>query len=378
MDTAKQVTILLDDFSRFSLCDAAVWHFTHLFSPISVPTPLSTGATSIVPTAMSVLEMTISPSSTKHHQAEEEAGVGTVPLTSKLMKSTPRNHHRALLVPETQLAFVYQSYNIVVAIDISSSVLNTALVRESSGHCNRSTILHGVLLDEVRDALQQLIVPVSLRSSTPLSTTTTTTTTTTTPCTTASRYQPEILVTIATVGSSPDDMLRPILKSFKLKVNRLDDMMDEMIQRMVALIQHDTTKRKSSNRKRDRDEIVSGSGVDVAQVLESCMLIHDTMPTRGCPAILYLTDGVGMLPSAGSYDNIIVRLTRRGITCHTVRIRGADLGNTAWGCVSDPDTMAYLAHATGGGFFDLATEKDSLAIFRGAHREEKEEKEEKK
>ena len=446
---ASSITMLVPDFNSFKQSDACLWHFEHLFS--SIPIPSSNSKTSNTRTQvedrttfenalepqnyMSVLDVQLFPQFNNNKKnkrtirstASIDVDKQQETTTDKQTDSSDTNKSNradtvksafdsdvathALLVPETQLAFVYQTYNIVVAIDISSSVLNTALNRESSGHCNRSTILHGVLLDEIRDALQQLIIPISLANfsgskgnknrnknknkkksdnqkntndSTSTRTGTSSTKSSSSPLSSSSPpplssfatpigFEPELLVTIATVGSSPDDMLRPILKSFRLVPHRLDEMMDEMIQRMVALIQHDTEKRKKEKNNRRGGSNGSGGsgssggsgGTDVASVLESCMLIHETMPKHGCPSILYVSDGVMMLPSAGSYDNIVLRLTRKSIACNTIRIRGADLGNTAWGCVSDPDTMAFLAHATGGAFFDLATEKTAVRIFRG-------------
>ena len=44
-EKAKTVTIVLPDFSSFSVCDAALWHFTHLFSYIPIPSTMSNTAT---------------------------------------------------------------------------------------------------------------------------------------------------------------------------------------------------------------------------------------------------------------------------------------------------------------------------------------------
>ena len=47
------------------------------------------------------------------------------------------------------------------------------------------------------------------------------------------------------------------------------------------------------------------------------------------------------------YESTLMRLSRKDIPCHIVRIGTTDLPSSSWGCVSDPGTLLYLSSSYG-------------------------------
>ena len=284
----------------------------------------------------------------------------------------------ALVTPQTGVSFVYKSYSIVIAIDVSASVLNTIATRSSRDNQdeakNRSmnsciAIINSVINEEVRAVLSLLSERMAFKNDNQ----------------NFARYQyfnPDIFLSVVAVGGKHEPF-RPLIKSFPLFSNSFDSktsnlpetqkfsghdarsvhyvnfLVDELMERMSALEKCYSDIEATTQRSRFKNSVADNEmrHVDnaMSSALDSCMLLLDEMPQDACPEIILVTDGVMSLPPAGSYDNIILRLARKSIPCHSIRIRGAELGHCAWGCVADPEGLAFISRATGGFYFDIAS-----------------------
>ena len=250
---ARSVSILVSDFSVFQVTEQALWHFTRMFSSVSLPRMQPDRASARVDQDggpkygaqgedhVKVLEVSLfsngSPSIASHsggdvtasslrpgttnasfggefrsenHMSKPDSNARVPAEPARLANSSLEPVSRARITPETELAFIYQRYNIVIAIDISPSMLNTIATRQSQGYrgkienqnLERLAIMNSVVDEEVRSILECLSEPMLLNCSTsggapPQS------------------FRPEIFLSVVAVGAL-DEPFRPLIKSFPL------------------------------------------------------------------------------------------------------------------------------------------------------------------
>ena len=129
---------------------------------------------------------------------------------------------------------------------------------------------------------------------------------------------------------------------------------------------HKHRKNLKSNELNDLDKKrkVKKGAAPLQDTFNACLSALDKLLPDACPMIVLFTDGVVELPIVHDYESTLMRLSRKDIPCHIVRIGTTDLPSSSWGCVSDPGTLLYLSRATGGVFFQgSSTIADSIVSY---------------
>ena len=129
---------------------------------------------------------------------------------------------------------------------------------------------------------------------------------------------------------------------------------------------HKHRKNLKSNELNDLDKKrkVKKDAAPLQDTFNACLSALDKLLPDACPMIVLFTDGVVELPIVHDYESTLMRLSRKDIPCHIVRIGTTDLPSSSWGCVSDPGTLLYLSRATGGVFFQgSSTIADNIVSY---------------
>ena len=129
---------------------------------------------------------------------------------------------------------------------------------------------------------------------------------------------------------------------------------------------HTHRKNLKSNEFNDLDKKakVKKDAAPLQETFNACLSALDKLLPDACPMIVLFTDGVVELPIVHDYESTLMRLSRKDIPCHIVRIGTTDLPSSSWGCVSDPGTLLYLSRATGGVFFQgSSTIADNIVSY---------------
>lgn len=115
-----------------------------------------------------------------------------------------------------------------------------------------------------------------------------------------------------------------------------------------------SSSRRGSSRARSGRSAHSAAAASsvLADTLNASLDTIERLHPDCCPVIILFTDGVIELPMAHEYDSLLMTMSRKDIPCHIVRVGTNDAPHSSWGCVSDPGSLLYISHATGGVFFE--------------------------
>jgi hypothetical protein len=155
-----------------------------------------------------------------------------------------------------------------------------------------------------------------------------------------------------------------IVQDYRLTTNNVDAFLLEIDERLKAAesnITNSSVDAGFTNRHKMAPSLGSSSNTRTnrkttasvfANILEASVDAVERLKPDACPLVILFTDGVIEFPMAHEYDALLMNMSRKDIPCHIVRIGTNDAPHSSWGCVSDPGSLQYIAHSTGGVFFE--------------------------
>ena len=298
---AEDVAVLIDDATAFGVSERGLWHAVNVGA--SLPARLG-----VTRDNMTILSATTA--------ARGEGGAPGPPRPLRLGAGT-RTH------------FIYASYRVVIGLDASPSMFNL------DGHGG------GVLWKYAADALvallRQLLVPLRCDPPTDalpshqacgvggggsgeL------------PPPPAVTFSPEILLSVVAVGRGRPQLL---LHGASLSLESLDSVAATITSGMVAV-----------------EGVPPGTAPpSLRPLLEACTSVLKLLPSRGCPALLCVTDGVSPLfppPGDAHYGSLLQQLSRHDTTVNVLQVGTCSGVCAGLGFVPDTEAMSFIATATGG------------------------------
>eukprot|EP00940_MAST-03C_sp_MAST-3C-sp2_P000884 g884.t1 len=328
----------------------SMWHFHKLYKVLPAPHPRRPVRIS---DNLGLLGLSVQSSNASAVSGEQKSALYQKEHHSSLRRK-PNSHitrdREALLVPETQLNFVYEKYSFVISLDTSRSMFSVDAASGAPLFDRIFRFLQGLFFEAVRPVL----IP-----------------------NTFIKFCPEMLVSIVAYGttSSPVEFL---LEGFRLRLETLPNLLELVRHRLLKY------KRKIVRTLRMTSAAVDAGGKDsstssaecfVCQVsdLEQCLrnaaFALKMLPPQACPIVVIVTDGVALPPPVYDYDNLIMQFNRHGTSINAIRVE-SKMSRPAWGYVHHADELENMCAATGGTLLRLTemSDKKLMSLWEGMRR----------
>ena len=92
----------------------------------------------------------------------------------------------------------------------------------------------------------------------------------------------------------------------------------------------------------------------LAESLHDVQFVMDQLPEEACPIVLLVTDGTVAAPNLTSYDNVVIDMNARDISCSIVCVHNPNgippYERYSFGVVPDFESLRFLCMMTGGTF----------------------------
>ncbi len=330
----KTLVLGVNDFTTFQSSDRALWHWNNCFGR---------GISS--QNNMTILEVVMDTDNEIADNLAPGLSKSTVQknkLRQKNKSNTTNVNKKFNISFDTQIAVLYASYRIVFAIDYSPSMRR---IDHVSGKP-----FYSLLREKVSLFLRDLINKIEFRHSN-------------------TTFTPEIFISVIISWkrkkSDINNSHPVIIQGFSMSQKNVESLIEQLMQRLTSFERdevdgsnnnstYSTSRSNSKRNKKDessKKRKLKQSGPALQETLNACLRALDKLLPDACPMVVLFTDGVVELPMVHDYESILMKLSRKDIPCHIVRIGTTDAPSSSWGCVSDPGTLLYLSRATGGVFF---------------------------
>ena len=216
-----------------------------------------------------------------------------------------------VIVPSSDVSFIYEQYRIVFALDVTFSMMSYT--------CSTTGTYFDTLLPQIEAVLRELMAPIYTPGATDLI------------------YEPEIVITVLAYGTT----LRVLLQGYRISRTNIDH--------VVATLKSELLKMEKDIVDYKRDGRRSGRN-SMQNMLEHSRFALSLLPREACPAVVVFTDGVAASPSALDYDNLLMRMVREDTAVHVVCVGDQDFYNQPFGQLPDYENLIYMTRYTGGSF----------------------------
>ena len=101
---------------------------------------------------------------------------------------------------------------------------------------------------------------------------------------------------------------------------------------------------------------------DLKNLIQNCLFLlsQNFNCEEGAPMIWLLTDGVASISDIGCIDSVLINCTRQDVPVSVFQLASSHFhANQNFGYVSDSDLLEFIAHSTGGLYFDRESIEDA-------------------
>jgi hypothetical protein len=270
---------------------------------------------------------------------------------------------------ETTFATLFDRYRLVVAVDLSASVVAATL---------SSSPDEGLPFGQVRTALSELLRSVTMPVKVPGS---------------MHEYCPTIHVTV--IAKDPKSAMSVVVQAEYIDASNISAKVEHIVARLWK-VERETNRERSPTAMRSRSRQHRGTGgvrasrkrhkrslqnarsskatkgvsqehgsAAAVQAVEPGIDGHDSnrltqlielaltsallRQLDECPVVVLITDGVSDLPDTCAYNNLLMKCRRSDVVCNIVQVGAPQQPpNTTFLHVADSSTLDFVARATGG------------------------------
>lgn len=352
---AAEVWLFVPDFRKFGRHLVCIWQLAHLESRVSA-TPVRFGGVRSLKHAclhavlkQNVGRETLLAAIREHAQAARAVPGPTdsaygmprwiegrleaprvirvvpCPITGPLLPQGPRPPPQgtARLSARTAVRVVYESYRIVLCVELSPSLLRP----EGPSRSTRPSA--DLLFNAVDTALRSALLPLTqgwFRD--------------------APAGTPVIHLSVIARGLV-DAPLQPLLMRRRMILTRESY---TTVMTAVAISLRNTVSQLIAQQQKRQFQHAS----TLAESLHDVMFVMDQLPEEACPIVLLVTDGTVAAPDLTSYDNVVMDMNARDISTSIICVHNPNsrqpIGRYPFGVLPDFEALRFLCTMTGGTF----------------------------